>query len=149
MVEQFLHSVLSVSLAFLLLMTTTTVAFDAHFCQNRIEGISFFGKAKSCHEQTTPPPCEKTHHVCRKEMGMQDDDHCCHNETLIIKGLDSDMTVHLLPVEKQFLVAFVATFVVPDFFSDFISTSNPSDFPRYKPPLIRRDIPVLYQTFLI
>ena len=152
------HRIAAISMALLMLIASTGFSMDIHYCQDQIRGISFFGKAKSCHEKQKTPPCHKTktrltdgqefcHH---KEDGVSkaEKDNCCHNETIVIEKSDLDATLTYLTTVHDIQLDFVAAFIsVYVFNNSVLAVYQP--YALYKPPLPDRDIQVLYQTFLL
>lgn len=142
----------SVSMALLMILSSTGVSIDAHYCQDQLRGISLFGEVKSCHDKQEIPPCHQTKKTChRKEdgVGKTDNDNCCHNETVIIEKSDSDASnipiATAQDIQLEFVAAFVAVYIL-----NYTAPTEYQNFVQYKPPLPDRgDVQVLYQTFLI
>ena len=73
----------------------------------------------------------------------------CENKTLCLQ-FDQDREVQNFDFDlnkqfKSFIWAYSSVF----FLNDFSFENNLPFFAHYKPPLISRDIPVLFQSFLI
>ena len=142
-----------IALTLALLMFTTSVGFavDMHYCQGQLKSVSFFGKAKNCHEMSSGDSMKNCPH--HKKMMKQnsnssiDKNDCCDNKTMHFQS-DQDQVFQTLDFTnkqaQQFILAYVAVF----FNSRLIETDTPT-FAKYKPPLVLRDIPVLVQSFLL
>lgn len=144
----------SIALILALLMFTTSVGFavDMHYCQGQLKSVSFFGKAKSCHEMADAASRKNcTLHKKMKEQNKGcsiDKNGCCENETQYFhsdqdqktQGFDITLSKQL----QQFVVAYTFVFIVHT-----PANTNNLTFSFYKPPLIERDIPVLIQSFLL
>ena len=127
---------------------------DMHYCGGKIKSISFFGKAKNCHEmvgESDTPIKNCPHHkkMMADEKSCFEDKNCCSNKTV---HFQSDQDYQLQTADfavskqlKQFAIAYVSIFLG----EDFDLKREVIAFAHYKPPLIPKDIPVLHQTFLL
>lgn len=150
------HNILAIFMAFLMLLTSAGIAVDMHYCKGELKSFSVLGKAKSCHQvaqakqscsqhshhQQTPAIAKKT---CTKELEQKG---CCSNKTVVLQ-VDQDqefnsISIELNKAQECFLIAYVSS-LLP---TSNISTDAPS-YRTYKPPLITRDHPVLFEQFLI
>jgi len=137
------YKIFSLVMALLILITSVGFSLDIHYCNGQLKSVSFFGKAKSCHDNSVQKSC--SHH---KEL--QKDNDCCENRTFVFQSdLDKDLDskVFTLPVTKElssFIVAFtiVSLNLYPKFETNIIES-------YYSNPIIHRDIYVLFETFLI
>jgi len=73
---------------------------------------------------------------------------CCENRTIHLQSdVDQVNAVEDFALNsslQQFVVAFVAAFLSP-----VPSENLAPNFQTYRPPIVARDIPVLYQSFLL
>lgn len=143
---------LAVTLAGLLLVTSTGVAADLHFCGGELQGFSLLGEAKSCHEQDIHPAQPACHKAAYSEsLSAADTDcqkDCCHNE-LVFAQLDGDFTP---PVKAEFgdLTPLQPVTVCAVWVSGIQGVPAPQRFYlSYKPPRLFSDIPVVTGSFLI
>ena len=151
MTTSLLHRITAISMAMLMLLSATGFSMDAHYCQDQLKGISFIGKATSCHDKEATPPCHKTKKSCQHkevDLSQADKDNCCHNKNIVIEKSDVDATspqlASIQDIQLDFVAAFVAVYVFHyNAEADFQSNH------QYKPPIPDRDTRVLYQTFLI
>ena len=119
----------------------------AHYCGGELKSVALYGKAKPCahaaHDKKDVPPC----HSSKSEK--DDAKGCCDDDEYLMDALDITTTV------DQYWSGFapVAHGMVPPVVErSAYALGEPHVDPaylNYKPPLIRRDIPVLIQTFLI
>ncbi len=145
------HRITAISMALLMMLSSTGFSMDVHYCQDQLKGISLFGKAKSCHEKQETPPCHRTKKSCHHlEDGISkaDKDNCCHNETVVIEKSDLDATPTQLATVQDIQLDFVAAFIAVYVFNYSVQADF-QPYAQYKPPLPDRDVQVLYQTFLI
>ncbi|MEM8526712.1 MAG: hypothetical protein AAGG68_18880, partial [Bacteroidota bacterium] len=135
-----IYQITAVLLAFLMLVTSLSLALDIHYCKGKIKSLSIFGKAKSCHEQ-------KAIHTCpfHAKMQQQEDSNCCDNETTFVQA-DIDKVVSSVELAdlQQLAIAFVQVFC-----PEVSPERQIIIFEHYKPPLIAQDISLLVQSFLL
>lgn len=133
------HKILCVLMAFVVMFTTMSFTVDMHYCGDTLVDFSFFTKADTCgmEKQQSLKPCENS--VTEKS--------CCSDQQ-IIKEANQDLKTSFdkLTLEQQ---TFVATF-----FYTYINLFEGLDeniipFKTYSPPLIKRDVQTLYETYLI
>ncbi len=150
MVNNLSHRIFAVSMALLLLLSSTGFSMDAHYCQGELKNISLFGKAKGCYDGEIVETINETKKSCKNQHGEIKRADCCQNESLVIESIDTDTTNPRLAniQESQFelTTAILAVFVL-----NYWSKSDIQPPLSHKPPipLDVRDIQVLYQTFLI
>ena len=145
------HRITAISMALLLLLSSTGFSMDVHYCQDQIKSVSLFGTAKSCHDKQGTPPCHKAKKACHPkedDISNTDKDNCCHNETVIIEKSEWDATATPLSTLQDIQLEFITAFACVYVFNYPIQADYPS-FTQYKPPLPDRDVQVLYQSFLI
>ena len=144
------YRISAILMAMLMLISSTGFSMDIHYCQNKLAGISFFGKADCCAKAAKTKPCHSqqtkaTTGVCKAEK-----DGCCRNESIIIKKADFDATSAQYVAVHNIQFDFIA---VPVSFAlnltDYNVQLDVLPFDQYKPPLPDRDFQVLYQIFLI
>ena len=132
----------------LMLFSTVGFSLDMHFCQGKLVSSSFFGDAPNCLEKAGL----KNTKVCANHKTPSSPSFkkksCCEDKLLHFQS-DQDLNTQktdfvISPQLQVFLTAYVLVF------TDW--TSFKAETPRfslYKPPLLRRDIPVLVQSFLL
>lgn len=139
MIKQFIHKVLSVLMAFLVLFSTVSFTIDKHYCGSTLVDVAIFHKAKGCGMEMQNPS-NKDCSITKKN--------CCKEEQIVIKGQDElkFSTIEDLNLDQQF---FVATFVYTysNLFESLPKKIIP--FKDYSPPNLITDIQVLDQVFII
>jgi len=136
-------------MAFLLLITSSGISMDVHFCQGKFKRAKIFGKAKTCQEvNECLVKCGTEVKSCNADMSCSANGchkNCCNNETFEL-DLDFDASVlastELRPITQQFLAAFTYTYVL-----NLVPTKDVPKFTTYRPPPLERDIAVLFQVF--
>jgi len=143
------YRILSLTLALVLLISSSGITMDMHFCEGNFKRASIFGKAKTC-EQVSEcmTKCGKETKACDSTSKCgSDGDHkgCCENETIDF-DLDYDASeiaaTELRPITKQFDVALSRSFL-----SSVSSVRETLHFFNYIPPPLEKDIAILFQVF--
>lgn len=141
-------------LAGLMFITSAGFTMDMHYCSGDLKSVSFFGKAKTCHEMTgevgsLQKSCPRHNKMMEGNEGCSEDKDCCSNKSVQLLS-DQDQRVQTIDVvfTKQ-LKQFVIVHAMGLFAEDLNLNRNSPSYTHYKPPLIQRDIPVLNQTFLL
>ena len=149
------YRLVALMMAFLMFFTSVGFAMDMHYCGGELKSVSFFGKAKTCHDMAgdneTPMMKDCLHHkkMMAEKKGCSEERNCCSNKTVHLQS-DQNQEIQtndfaVIKELKQFVIAYVAVF----FLSDFNIESDSASYSQYKSPLILRDIPVLTQSFLL
>ncbi len=138
-------------MAALLLVSTINYAVDAHYCQGNLKSIGIFGKAKNCHEiANSKASCP--HHQSKvgdeKEgcnEGMKD---CCQNNIVVV---ESDINQYIIQVLASSFDGETLLVLGPvSSISDILVIDREQVLDKlYKPPLINKDVQVLFESFLI
>lgn len=138
-------------MAVFLLLSSTGLSLDIHYCQDNIRGISLVGTTKSCHDKGVSSACHKSKKSCHKTSDKVDNaekDNCCHNESIVIESSDIDASSpHIASIQEvkfEFVAALIAIYIF-----NYNETTDVQSYVQYHPPLPDRDIQVLYQSFLI
>ncbi len=145
--------IIALTLAFLMLVTSVSFAVDMHYCNGELKSVSFFGKAKTCHEKVVTnkkiacPHHQKMQAASNNSDEMNEND-CCENKTTIIQADDDQVNSHYpvptTPQLQQFVIAYILAFHAQ------ITTDKQSiQEISYLSPLLSRDIYVLSEAFLL
>lgn len=155
------HRITAGLMAVLMLITSSGLSMDVHYCRGEFKNFSFFGEAEPCemalkHQEKTK--VKKTHSCCHakkvEKVEVKTCTHdseikgnCCNNESYTIATSDAYEV-------EQFTIDFTNLIVeVPQIYSlelAFISFKSELDyFHYYHPPPISRDIQALHQVFII
>jgi len=147
------YRLFSLVMAVLLFISSSGISMDMHFCQGKLKRVSFIGSAKTCAEMAAMMKhCSskkgKSCHNGAKSCSA-DGTHkgCCENESLSF-----DLDIDNIDIQN-----FNSSVLEIDFnvLSKFQLVSIPNlqikllQFEEYIPPLSRKDLTVLYQSFLI
>lgn len=136
--KEVLHKIVSIAMALLLLISTTSWKVEKHYCMGRLMDIALFSDVDSC----------------RMDMGSMDiesddasENSCCDDEVIVLDGQDHlKLSLDTLDIEKQSLwVAFIYSFTT----SFYVQNVQLVPHERYPSPRLVKDIQVLDQVFLI
>ena len=133
-----LHKILSIAMAFVVLLSTLSFTISKHYCGDTLVDTSLFSKAKSCGmemQNSSNKDCS----IIKKN--------CCSEEQQLIEGQDNlklDFTKFDLQ-QKIFVNTFVYTYI--NLFEGI--TKESIHFKDYSPPLIVKDIHALDEVYLI
>lgn len=138
--KQVIHKIMSISMALVVLLTTTSFTIDMHYCGSNMVDFSLFHNVETCGMENAEigSTCENP------ELSKKS---CCTDKQLIVEGQDNlKNNLSTLTFEQQI---FVASFIY-SYISLFEGTeSNKVPFFDYASPFVKRDVQVLHQTFLI
>lgn len=124
--------VLHITLAFVLLLSSTGLVLNKHYCQDELKSVALFSKAKPCHKSSMPKSCP----MHGGTSSDQDDSKgCCDDQSEFLKS-DQDQLFHSLDYDQNQGPDFLATPVAfHGFPTDDLAQVDPHYF-NYKPPLI-------------
>ena len=146
------YRLIALLLAGLMLATTLNLSIDMHFCKGELKSVALFGKATSCHAPATAKSPKRTcpNHPPEKQQGESvHKKGCCQNRGFQIHAdIDEQVLAQdvLLPLQPVQLFTLTSEGFNP------VSLDPVGESPvykRYKPPLIQKDIPVLFETYLL
>lgn len=139
-IKQLLTKVVAFTLASSILFLSSTFALEKHYCCNMLVDIAILGQTKSCKDmaEQKDSPFKK----CSDE-----DDSCCKDEVLVKKGEDKLKHIDLQTevANEIFIIAFLQSYINLYEGTD----KNFTLYEDYVPPLISKDLLILYETFLI
>ena len=130
--------ILHITFAFLVLLSSTGITVKKHYCQNKLENVSFLPTSGCC-KTAKHHACKKADTDCKKG--------CCSNE-LEYLHLDQDFQVQKIntfPLDQILNVAVFTSIFEVDSAPIAVIKKNLN----YKPPIIHSDISVLFQVFRI
>lgn len=129
---------MSLTMAFIVLFSTLSFTINMHYCGETLVETAVFQKAKGCGMEMNRPSTEGCA-ITKKN--------CCDNKQLAIEGQDElQLSAEKIEFQHQvFLTSLVYAYV--SLFEGFQEEIVPLN--DYSPPLVERDIQVLYEVFLI
>ncbi|TJY37096.1 HYC_CC_PP family protein [Pontimicrobium aquaticum] len=136
--KSMLHKILSIAMAFVVLLSTMSFTISKHYCGDTLVDTSLFREVKSCGmemQNSSSKDCS----VIKKN--------CCSEEQELVKGQD-DLKLDFTKLDLQQKI-FVSTFVF-SYINLFESVAKETiQFKDYSPPLIVKDIYILDEVYLI
>lgn len=133
------RTIYSLSLALLVLVSSTSFQVGMHFCQGEVREIALFSKASGCEKEKQVPPC----HRHTKSS-------CCDDETVVHEAdeLTASSQAKSLSIDSSDQLDLDLPFVLV---SEVIPASPTSQrpFDYYRPPLISDDLTVTFRSLII
>ena len=138
-----MKKVFSIFLSFLLLVSSSGIGYAQHFCggHEMVSEITLGEQHLSCGMDVATPE------DCNTETINATENHCCDNQFTTVDTDDTFAKVSFnFSFNHNFVAAFTQVFVL-EYFEAY--QANKHFYADYNPPPLDKDIPVLYQTFLI
>ncbi len=137
--------IILLTLALLVLVSSTGISVGMHLCGGELEDLAFFGAKADCpmeQQKETLPPCHQV-------PGAGDTADCCDDHKLVFEHSEASAATKAQLLAKTIDLKFVAAFkaVIFQFFAS--ETSLKPAYACYEAPPLARDIPVLVQSFLL
>ena len=145
--RQVIYKKIAFILSILVFYSSVGLAVDLHFCQGEVKSMAFFGKAKNCYELAGfKNACPKHESITLEKNHLESikSKKCCTSKSILLQS-DSDQLIPSVDVNptQVFLFAFSSVFLLNHEELDAEYTG----FYIYKPPLVYKDIPVLFENF--
>ena len=129
----------SISLSWLVLMTSLSFGVNFHFCQGDLKSFALFQEAKPCGHADMP--------ACPMHQTMQSEEDCCDTSAEVVKGQDHPISIVTDLVKTTTLAIVHPAFLLEQPLPVSAKISTPK-YLNLKPPLIGKQIRVLVQSFL-
>ena len=136
-----IRKIISIALTFILLFSTTSFSTKEHNCEGSVFSFSFFFKGKDCGMYMDSFSTEHSHHcTVSKESCCLDFDVYINGATALENEIDDfsndsiDFLTAIVPSQINLLE---------------ITADSLTQFKNYRPPLIVKDVSVLYEVFQI
>ena len=141
MMIQFLHKILALVLALIVLFSSLSFTVEKHVCMGEITDVSYFTKADTC-DMLMEEECVTDNFFGDK----MDPEKCCNNIQELIPGNQNEQqAINYLELNQlQFVIAYTYAFLNLQEAKEDITPFIPNS-----PPFIDIDYQVLYQSFLI
>lgn len=136
--KQLFRKILSLSMAFVVLFSTMSFSISEHFCGDHLVDAALFSKAESCGMAMEIATTDSDCNTIKKD--------CCSDLVKQIEGqsnLKIDFNSLTIP-QQEFVAVFTYSYL-----NLFEGTTNKVQYSDYLPPLVDKDISVLYQVFRI
>ncbi|WP_117884753.1 HYC_CC_PP family protein [Aureibaculum luteum] len=125
-------------MAVILLFSTLSFTVHKHICAGEVSDIALFGNLESCNMHDNNTDNNLTSFV--KES-------CCQDNAQFIKGSNAELKTS--KTSQDDFTVLTSVFLYTYFNSYESIDKNSNDFKDYFPPIVIKDIPVLYESFLI
>lgn len=130
-----LKNIASLSLAFLVLFSSTSFAVNQHFCGSKLIDVSVFGNSSNCSSSTFNPQQNQ----CLAAAS------CCSDSIITVDR--SDLLSFSFDIEFDKIVALSND--LSQTFLSILEDSKTFSFKEYSPPKLTKDILVVFEVFLI
>ena len=142
------HRLIALTLAVLVLVTSTGWSMDLHYCQGNLKGASFIGKARTCHDKEVSKACHKKKKACHHnsiELSEEEKNACCQNRVVHVKADDTDkVSVSQATLDYQHEYAALVPLTDSPQIVNLPHRHSPQ---KYRPPPLNKDLQVLLQIF--
>lgn len=139
MMKEKFHRLFSVTMALLLLASTTAWTVEKHYCMGYLMDVSFYAEAEDCGMSMSTSSDDNSQ--------ISDQNSCCTDEIIIVEGQD-DLKISFEEIsfdQQLFLVAFTHSYLsLFEFPSERLLPDE-----HYPPPLLVKDIQLLDEVFII
>ena len=137
---QVLHKILAVIIALVILFSTLSFTVEKHVCMGEVTDVSYFTESESCGMTTEECDLDEDSETHIKK------DNCCDNVVELIPGIQNEQqAIDGFEFKQiQFIIAYSYSYL-----NLFETNREFIPFIDYSPPLVDKDIKVLYQNFLI
>lgn len=137
--KQLLRKISAITMAFVVLFSTMSFTVSEHYCGHKLVDRGLFSKAEACGMEL-----QKTSSSSNCELQKSN---CCKDEVKQFIGQNElNTNISTLNFEQQVFVASF-TYAYLNLFEGLAVNIIP--FKNYTPPLVDKEIIVLYQVFII
>lgn len=130
-------------MALLVLFSTLSFNVSKHYCAGEIASVSYFVQADGCAVEEVEPVCdpksETQAHIEKKS--------CCDTEIDFVDG--SDFFHNKTKIIAESLSFYLPASPFENLLFSVVETKQNKDVTFYQPPLLSKDVVVLYETYLI
>lgn len=132
-----LRTISAFSLAFLVMISSSSFMVGMHFCKGEVKQLALFTKAEGCEKEKKLPPCHR--HLASP---------CCDDETILHEGEGfkasiADISISQAAVSDLELPVVVVSEIIPE------APSSRTKYHNYDPPLRSNDLTVSHRVLLI
>lgn len=138
-----MKKILSIAFSLLILLGNVGLAKTVHFCMGdeKDAAIGFSTSHVDCEMKKKTSDCHS-----QKESSSHEEEDCCDEEyELLVLDQDIQKSQVSNDISFDFVIAYVYTHIGLPFFS----TDKNTNYQDYPPPVLKNDLQVLHQTFLI
>jgi len=125
-----IRKIASIFLSVIILLVTAGFTINKHYCGGKLRSTQLYTVMDSM--------------TCCGVVEMPEG--CCHDKVEFYQ-LDEDFNLPATVVNHSVVIVIIKYFILDEMFGSL--DSHTAKYLNYKPPLIKLDIPVLVQSFLI
>lgn len=142
--NKLIYRIAHITLAFLLLLSSTGIVLNKHYCGSELKSMAVFMEATPCHHVKAVKSCPT--HSSGEEGLQKEKKGCCDDKTEYLKSDEEQLAQSFRFDLKNLPVLLAAVFVAFDIKLP-VTDSNTLHYLTYKPPIVFNDISVLLQVF--
>lgn len=137
--KNFMHKIISLVMAVLLLLSTTSWKVEKHYCMGHLMDVAFFSDVDTCGMNMS---------IADNNEILEDvENSCCSDEVIFVEGQDDlKLSFNDLDTDQQsFLIAFKYSY------SSLFQVQRNQFVPHehYPPPILVKDIQLLDEVYII
>lgn len=133
------NKISAIFMALVVMFSTMSFSINKHYCMDHLVDVSLILPAENCGMDMGNPATAEGEQLTATP--------CCSDEHIAVEGQDEINPAVSMSVcfDQVFIASFICNFT---FFFEEAIPERP-EFTEYGPPLITRDLPVIYETYLI
>mgnify|MGYP000960796186 CR=1 FL=1 len=138
----------SLFLSSIILIGTMNLQFGVHYCNGEVQSVALFGEAEACaHKRMAERKAGCP--FCKSIEKEKDAEGCCSDKEVLVEGVDIFDVQDSECVEFTSFNQFLLFFHVPKEEAYIFRYLKCFSWEGYAPPLIKREIVILVQSFLL
>jgi hypothetical protein len=138
-----IRKTIHIGLAVLILLSSSGLIVNKHFCQNILVDTSFYVEATSCHEETQSLSVPKTSHDCDEEFEATD---CCKDVSNLLK-IETEQQIEVTDIQFP-KIEINSDFQLISAQYAYLTEAHNQGRYKYASPLLVYDIFIDLQSFL-
>ena len=144
--NKLLYRIAHITLAFLLLLSSTGIVFNKHYCGSELKSMAVFMEATPCHHAKARKACPL--HGSGDEEYQNEKKDCCNDKTEYVKS-DNEQIAQFSQINLKNLPVLLDTVFAVFTIELPVTDFHTLHYLTYKPPIVLNDISVLLQVFRI
>jgi len=136
-----------ISLAFLVLFSTSGLTVSKHYCSGVLKNVAIWAEAAPCHANKALKSCPLHADMTMPDHDTAPSNNCCDTRSEFFKTNTEQAEIATDFTLEDYPVVVAALRVLTDL-HPLVNDSKTTRYLFYKPPLLVYDLPVSLQTFL-
>lgn len=140
-----INKIMSIFLTMIVLFTTTSYSVEEHICGGNVYSVSFFGTAENCGMENDIIEFRESNQS--NNFIALSNESCCHDESKLVAGSTAQQDSGIsFKTDKTY---FLASYILSANQLIEINADTSEQYKNYIPPLIIKDVSVLFEVFRI